>query len=73
MKRLVPIRRSLLVNLLLVILLLSGAILATTVFEARQVIQSLSASVINQTMHEMEARLQRFFDPATRGLQMVRS
>ncbi len=73
MNKLVPIRRSLLVNLLLVILLLSGAILATTVFEARQVIQSLSASVINQTMQEVEARLQRFFDPATRGLQMVRS
>ncbi len=73
MAKLVSIHRSLLVNLLRIILVLSGAILITTVFEAQQVVRSLSASVINQTMQEVEARLLRFFDPATRGLQMVRS
>jgi serine phosphatase RsbU (regulator of sigma subunit) len=73
MKRSVSIRTGLLVSLLLVILLLSGGILLTTILGARQVVQTLSRSLLDQRLDEMEVRLKGFFEPAASVLRMARS
>ena len=67
-KHRLSIRRSLVLNLVGVILLLSGAILLTMVLGARSAIRSLSAVVIAQIMDKTEGELRRFFDPVTRDL-----
>lgn len=73
MTRSVSIRYSLLGNLSLVIVLLSGAVMATTFFGTRQVLRKLSQSFIHQTLEQTEERLQRFFEPVIRGLLLARA
>lgn len=73
MTRSVSIRYSLLGNLSLVIVLLSGAVMATTFFGAQQAVRKLSQSFIHQTLEQTEERLQRFFDPVVRGLLLART
>jgi serine phosphatase RsbU (regulator of sigma subunit) len=73
MRRPVSIRRSLLRNLVLVILLLSGGILLTTILGARRAVRELSRSLTAQKLDESEQRLRRFFDPVARELQIARS
>ena len=73
MRRSVSIRRSLLRNLLLIIVLLSGAILGTSVLVARQAAKSLSRSLITQTLDRSEGQLEQFFNPVVYGLQVARS
>ena len=73
MARSVSIRRSLLVNLVLVIVLLSAAIIATTVFASRRVVRTLSEALITRTIDQAEARLEQFFAPVVGGLAVARS
>ena len=72
MARPISIYRSLLFSLLLVIALLTGAVLVTTWIQARRAVEAVSGTAISRTMDEMDARLQRFFDPAQRGLHLIR-
>ncbi|MHC4164307.1 MAG: hypothetical protein ACYSUM_19455 [Planctomycetota bacterium] len=73
LKRPVSIRTGLLASLLLVILLLSGGILLTTILGAHQVVQSLSRSLLDQRLDEMEVRLKRFFEPAAKVIRMAQA
>jgi len=69
----VSIRSSLLTRVLLLILLLSVAILVTSVLGTRAAVQALSGTVISQAIREVDAHLHGFFTPAVRGLEIVRS
>ena len=71
--RSVSIRTGLLASLLLVILLLTGGILATTILGARHVVQTLSRSLLDQRLDEMEVRLKGFFEPAAKVIRMAKS
>ncbi|MHC4818980.1 MAG: HAMP domain-containing protein, partial [Planctomycetota bacterium] len=73
LNRSVSIRTGLLASLLLVILLLSGAIFVTTILGARQVVQTLSRSLLDQRLDEMQVRLEGFFGPATHVIRMAQS
>ncbi len=68
----VSIRRSLLGNLIVMIVLLSVAIQGTMILAARRVVRTLSASLIEQTLDQSEAQVQRFFDPVVSGMQFAR-
>ncbi len=69
----VSIYRSLVGSLLLVIVLLSSAILATTVFGIRRAVRTLSGSLISRTIDQSELELRRFLGPVTRGLEVAQS
>jgi len=68
----ISIYRSLLISLLLVIAILSGCILVATWVQARGAVEAVSRTAILRTMDEVDARLQRFFDPPRRVLQLMR-
>ena len=72
MTRTVPIRRSLLGNLVLIVLLLGGAILALTYLGSQRAVRRFSQSLIEQTMERVEAQLDGFFDPVVRQLFYLR-
>lgn len=73
MARSVSIRWSLLASIAILIVLLSGAILGTTVLGQRRSVETLSRSLIDLTNDQTIERLQRFFDPVTAGLLVLRS
>ncbi len=66
--RAVPIRQSLLRNLVLIIVLMVGGISVVTVYGTRQLVSTLSRSVIESTLDSTEARIQGFFDPLPAAL-----
>ncbi len=68
MARSISIRQSLLRSLALVILLLSGALLAATFLAARRTISLVSRSVMTQTLEATAVRLDGFFEPGRRVL-----
>jgi serine phosphatase RsbU (regulator of sigma subunit) len=72
MTRTVPIRRSLLGNLVLIVLLLGGAILALTYLGSGRALRRFSQSLIEQTVERTEAQLQGFFDPVVKQLFFMR-
>ncbi|MHC5022484.1 MAG: SpoIIE family protein phosphatase [Planctomycetota bacterium] len=69
----VPIRRSLLVNLVAVIVLLTTAIITTMSLGTRRAIRTLSRSMIMRAIEETESQLHRFFAPVQSGLLLTRS
>ena len=73
MVRPVSIRRSLLVNLVGVIIGLSAMIIVVSAVGSRRAVSRLSGSVITRTTAEVQQRLRNFFDPVVGGLQIVRS
>ncbi len=73
MPRIVSIRRSLIVNLILVITVLSGTIMLTMILGARSAIRTLSRVIINQTIEQTEGELKRFFDPPAAELMKMKS
>ena len=72
-KRLVSIRRSLLTNLVAVMLLLGAAIVTVSYLGGRRAVRRFSESLIDQTLHRVEIELQAFFDPVHRELGTLRA
>ena len=68
----VSIRMSFLRNVVGVIVLLAGAILATTIFFARKAVVELSRSVTSVAIDLTEIRLREFFQPVTDELLVTR-
>jgi len=68
MANLTSIKRSMLVNLLSVVLALSGTILAITSIGSRQAVESLSSQLISQSIIQIETKLDSFFLPIKRSL-----
>lgn len=73
MVRTVSIRRSLLVNIVGVIVALSATIIVVSAVGSRRAVSRLSASVITRTTEQVRQRLRNFFDPVSGGLQIARS
>jgi len=67
----VSIRRSLLTNILLVIVLLSAAIIATSFLNAREMVKTLSESLIGKTLDQVEVRLTYFFQSVMHELLLA--
>jgi serine phosphatase RsbU (regulator of sigma subunit) len=70
--RTVSIRRSLLTNLVVVVLLLGLAVLGMTYTAGRRARLRFSQSLIDQTLSRTEVELKRFFDPVGRHLSALR-
>jgi serine phosphatase RsbU (regulator of sigma subunit) len=71
--RSVSIRRSLLTNLIVVVVLLGLGILAMSLLSGRRALSRFSQSLITQTLHRTDVQLHNFFDPAARQLGTMRS
>jgi serine phosphatase RsbU (regulator of sigma subunit) len=67
------IQRRLLGDQVVLILLLGGALMATTFYGAGQAIQTVSQEVIARSLDQAETELQRFFAPVTAALEAMRS
>jgi len=63
------IRQGLLRNLLLVIILVGGGMVAVTIYAARQVLESFAREVIGHNLSVTEVELERFFDPVVAALR----
>jgi serine phosphatase RsbU (regulator of sigma subunit) len=72
MTRPVSLRRSLIRNLLAVMLPLSILLVAATFLGGRKAGEFLSRSLISQTIAQTEAQLHRFFDPVVNLLEVMR-
>ncbi len=73
MRRTVSIRRSLMLNLVVVIALLSGAIMVTMFIGARMAIRDLSGKIIRQTIAQTDAKLGSFFTPVENELLRIQT
>jgi serine phosphatase RsbU (regulator of sigma subunit) len=73
MAKIISIRKSLLINMLLLIVILGAAIMAISHFASRKTLRTLSGSLINQTLERVEVELTRFFDPVKDELMLARS
>ncbi len=73
MGRTVSIRRSLLVNIVGVIVVLSATIIVVSTVGGRRAVSRLSGSVITRTTEQVQQRLHNFFDPVSGGLLIARS
>ena len=71
MSRLVSIRDRLTRNIILVIVLLGGAILAVTFIGNQKAVESLSRSIIRRVSDQTEARLGQFFEPVIKQLEIA--
>jgi serine phosphatase RsbU (regulator of sigma subunit) len=71
--RSVSIRRSLLTNLIVVVVLLGLGILAMSLLSGRRALSRFSQSLITQTLHRTDVQLHNFFDPVARQLGTMRS
>ena len=69
----VPIRRSLLLNLLVVVTLLSVATVGIMWLSARRAVRKLSASVIEQALDRAEVELEGLFYPVERQLATLQA
>ena len=72
MAPLISIRRSLLNNLVPVVLFLGIGIFTMMALSTRRAVQDLSSSLIRQASHRTEVKLQGFFDPINRQVEAVR-
>ena len=73
MKSAVSFRRSLLSNLMVMLVLFSVAVQGTMFLAARRTVRTLSAVVIEKALDQTESQLNRFFDPVISGINFVRS
>ncbi len=69
MARSTSIRQGLLRNLVLVIVLVGGGIIAVSVYAARYMLESLVREVIGDNLTVTEVELQRFFEPVAATLR----
>ena len=72
MVRSVSIYQSLLGNLALVIVLLSGAIMALTFIGSQATVERLSGAILRETIGQTEGELRHFFEPVLRDLGVMR-
>jgi len=73
LSRSVSIQRSLLTNLIVVVVLLGLGILAMSLLSGRRALRRFSQSLITQTLHRTDVQLHNFFDPVGRQLGAMRS
>lgn len=73
MAKSVSIRRSLLTNLVIIVLLLSGATMLTMIVGAQMAVRLLSSQVISQAVDQTEGKLHSFFKPIADQLLLVQS
>src|SRR5258707_8957352 len=73
MVRSVSIYQSLLGNLALVIVLLSGAIMGLTFIGSRATVERLSGVILRETIGQTEGELRHFFEPVIRDLGVMRA
>ncbi|MHC5082968.1 MAG: SpoIIE family protein phosphatase [Planctomycetota bacterium] len=73
MGRTISIRRSLILNIVAVIVILSGAIIVTITIGARAAIRDLSKKIIEQTISQTETKLSSFFDPIENELLRIQT
>ncbi|HYB43927.1 MAG TPA: cache domain-containing protein, partial [Candidatus Methylomirabilis sp.] len=71
--RSVSIYRSLLGNLALVIVLLSGAIMTLTFIGSQQTVRRMSGQILRETIGQIDVELRHFFDPVVRNLDLLRA
>ncbi|MBW2267359.1 MAG: hypothetical protein JRH16_02190 [Deltaproteobacteria bacterium] len=71
-RRSITIRRSLIRNLCLLIIVLTGAILLTTVITAERIRSSMSEALIERAMGQVEADVAGFLMPVERSLLLSR-
>ncbi len=71
--RYTTIRRSLLVNLLVMITVMSAALIMTASYGTRRAVRTLSELVLIQTVKHTESELNRFFAPVAENLDLVSS
>jgi len=64
----IPIRRSLIRNLFLLIVLLTGTILLSTFYTGRRIAESASKELIGGALQSVRSELHRFTDPVQRSL-----
>jgi len=60
-------------SLVIVIIVLGGTILAMTFLGARAAVRTLSSALIDRTVHEVDARLDGFFEPMANQLRVLRT
>jgi len=70
--RTITIRWSLVRNLVLLIVFLTGSILLTTIYTARRITDSTSRALIGRALDRTESDLRRFFEPVRSGLLLAR-
>ena len=71
-RRTVTIRRSLLVNVVLVVVLLGAAIVGTSYLGSKRAVTRFSKSLLDQTLHRVEVELEGFLLPLERRLLTLR-
>lgn len=69
----ISIRRSLLTNLVAIVLLLGAGIFAMMAFSARRAVTNLSSSLIQQASRRTDVKLRSFFEPVTRQVEGLRA
>ncbi len=72
-RRVVSFRRNLLGNIVLMIVLLSGALMVTTFVGAKQKVTRLAESLASRTLDNTERQLNHFFGPMADTLVVMRS
>lgn len=68
----ISIRRSLLTNLVLIVVLLGLGIITMMALSTRRAMQNLSGSLVTQVSRRTEVKLQGFFRPVNRQVEAVR-
>ncbi len=68
----ISIRWSLFINLLLLVVLISGSLLAYSLAGARRAVRRFSVSIIEEAAAKAQDRLGRFFAPVTTSIGIVR-
>ena len=71
MARIVSIRRRLLSNIVVLVVLLGGSILAATFFGNRATVRALSTELIERVRDQTRTRLEGFFDPVLKQLHVL--
>lgn len=71
MAQTVSIRRSLLTNLVAMVVLLGVTMLGVTVFGADRAVRMLSSALITRAIDQTETELRRFIEPVDRGLMLT--
>jgi len=67
----VSIHRGLLYGMLQVVLVLSGAVMASMFFTAREAIEDMAGSLMREATKLVDAKLRRYIDPAAQGLGIL--